>query len=227
MELLYSTLTSISLEEFTSKCSECFSAFRSTMRLQKQSENEEIVNPELQIPHGIPLNSYLYRHTFGQMKAGPWSDQEEKELIDVIYSGVQNNLEYISRDRSSISWGLLSLRIKGRTGYQCLNKYNDLRNKGLIQDISLIPTHITKFEKYCIPGLLPHTERALADSIDALLEDNQFISSIQISKMALELYYDPEHLATKAAIYDCIDHGIPYADENGEINSNVINLIPK
>jgi hypothetical protein len=38
-------------------------------------------------------------------------------------------------------WGLLSIKVPGRVGYQCANYYNKLRNKGLLKgdELKYIP----------------------------------------------------------------------------------------
>ena len=92
-------------------------------------------------------NSYYYRHLpQGEVQRnGPWTEQEKRLFIE-RYNQMQG-------DDGSVhgQWGLFSLAIPGRVGYQCSNFYRKLISTGEIKDRSYV------FDSY---GKLHHTSRS-------------------------------------------------------------------
>ena len=58
------------------------------------------------------------------------------------------------------------------------------------------------FEKFTQPALLPNQAIRLAEAIKSMIYDRKLVTPCNISKMAIELYNQPEHLAEKAAIIE-------------------------
>jgi len=164
-------------------------------------------------------NAFLYRNPPEgcSRKGGPWSDQETQHLIDVIHKGVENGADYMLP--YGAKWGLLSLNIPGRVGYQCQNKYEQLVRKDQIEEIEVQmfkASHpVTKFEIHSQPALLPYQEETLALYLDRMIEHNQNASTTKISVQAVRLYYEPLHLARKAIINKLIDEGKEYINLDG------------
>jgi len=156
----------------------------------------------------VNLNNYFYRNLPKNEthRLGVWSERETQCLIDSIYLGLDGKCDYITKDKN-IKWGLLSLNIPGRNGHQCEDKYKRLIGEGRMVDIKTIPDFHpeTSFTIYYQPALLPDEEYILVQSIEKLIENNQLVTSFQISAMAQRLYYEPEHLAKKACIYNQIN----------------------
>ena len=85
-----------------------------------------------------------------------------------------------------------------------------------IKTSSHISTNSSKvFLKHSQPALLPYQEENLVRAIDQLIADNQQVTSVRISMMAHRLFYEPLHLAQKAAIFSLIDEGEQIYDLSG------------
>jgi hypothetical protein len=76
-------------------------------------------------------NAYYYRFNKPGEKQtnGKWTDQEKENFI--------NRLEEFMLDPNKPQWGLFSMMIKGRVGYQCANFYRKLVQGGEIKDAYL------------------------------------------------------------------------------------------
>ncbi|KAL0490686.1 hypothetical protein AKO1_009659 [Acrasis kona] len=73
-------------------------------------------------------NSYYYRFNAPGEKQmhGHWSDSEKKLFLE--------RLKSFGLDSSKPQWGLFSMEIPGRVGYQCSNFYRSLISKGELKD---------------------------------------------------------------------------------------------
>lgn len=200
LESLYLSLTSVSYNDFRQKFSKKFNMIRHKQNLSEIQHQEMTGNTD----------SFLFYHlSESEMKIrGIWSEEETQKLVYTLETGVRDKLDYITPDKK-VHWGLLSLRIPGRNGDQCRKKYRQLLKAGKILDVKKMQTQEKNpaFAQYCQPALLAYQENALAAAIDELLEEEKLITPGKIAKMAIELYYEPEHLARKAAITSLIKKG--------------------
>ena len=71
----------------------------------------------------------------------------------------------------------------------------------------MIPDHVTGFQKYTQPALLAYQEEKLVNAIEQMLDNYEHVTSCKIAVMAIELFYEPIHLAQKAIINKCINEG--------------------
>ena len=69
-------------------------------------------------------NAYYYRfNDLGEEQhTGQWTQQEHDNFMDLIKDGVDYR------------WGILSIKVPGRVGYQCSNYYRLLIERGVIKD---------------------------------------------------------------------------------------------
>jgi hypothetical protein len=77
-------------------------------------------------------NAYYYRFNKpGEKQAhGKWTDQEKKIFL--------KKLQDCKLDPSKPQWGLFSMGMKGRVGYQCANFYRKLVQSGEINDATYL-----------------------------------------------------------------------------------------
>jgi len=215
MNSLYPTLTTEPLEVFINKCEQYFYLF--APRKNNIENKSKCCLSFLE----TNTNTFLYRNKpDGIVKHGAWSEEETQLLIDCIETGIKENLDYILPD-GHVRWGLLSLRISGRVGYQCCQKYKQLVKIGRIPEIQEMTGKINGFTRYCQPAFLPEQLNRLRDSIDTLIEYNELVCVNKIALMAIQLYYEPSHLAAKAAVFELIDQGIDPFDSTGACISDV------
>jgi hypothetical protein len=77
-------------------------------------------------------NAYLYRNLpLGvERRIGPWTDDEKQRFMDKLHE--------VRGDRTTVDgkWGLFSMAVPGRVGYQCSNFYRQLIAAGEIEDSS-------------------------------------------------------------------------------------------
>ena len=217
MNSLYPTLTSEPLDVFKNKCEEHFYLFRP----ENWAEPKRTFNLSF---FKTNTNAFLYRNKPDgnqNVKHGAWSEEETKLLIDCIEAGIKENLDYMLPN-GQVRWGLLSLRISGRVGYQCSQKYRQLVKIGRIPEIQeMVAANINGFTRYCQPAFLPYQLNRLRDAIDTSIEYRAHIGVNQIALMAIELYYEPSHLAAKAAVFELIGKGINPFDSTGACISDV------
>ena len=69
-------------------------------------------------------NAYYYRfNDLGEKQAtGAWTEKEHNHFLSLIKDGVDYR------------WGILSIKVPGRVGYQCSNYYRLLIEKGVLSD---------------------------------------------------------------------------------------------
>lgn len=88
--------------------------------IRRESFKQIIKNP----------NSFFYRNRppGDPQKFGPFTQQEEEQFIDRL-----NYFRHTLKVEDGL-WGLFSVPIKGRLGYQCSNFYRQLIKEGKVQD---------------------------------------------------------------------------------------------
>ena len=74
---------------------------------------------------------------------------------------------------------------------------------------------IAGFTKYCQPAFLPDQQKRLLEAIDTLIEFHEYIGVNKIALMTIELYYEPAHLAAKAAVFELLNQGVNPFDSTG------------
>ena len=74
------------------------------------------------------MNSYFYRFCLPneQFKTKEWTPEEKRQFLKVLQKYKDQN--------EPIQWGIFSLNIPGRVGYQCANFYRQLIKDGEISD---------------------------------------------------------------------------------------------
>jgi len=210
----------MTLEEFQQQCKAHFPQIRNSKKhLLKHDSPLKVMKVK-----PVNLNNLLYRELLPteQAKTGPWSDEETKELVTILETGVRERLDYITTN-NLVKWGYLSLLIPGRTGHQCRNKYEPLVKRNIITKIEDIPIeqYNSGFVHYSQTALLQYQEQKLIDEIDQILSTHQKVTSKFIAKMARKLFYDPMNLALKAAINIFIDQQQAFLDSDGNILEEV------
>ena len=223
MDSLYPSLTSVSLKEFISRYNEHFNSIRFEHDIFIEDRGSRISK----IHQITNRNTFFYRHLPENepKKLGPWSEEETEIFINELYQGAANkSCDFITPERT-VKWGLFSLGIPGRVGYQCFIRYLQLVKIGRIPEVHEMPRYQNvHFAKNYQPALLPYQIRNLVNSIDTLIENHQQVTSNQIALMAIELFYEPIHLAKKAAIAYLLCHGYNVMDSQGNYVEEVETL---
>ena len=76
----------------------------------------------------VAMNSYFYRNCLPneQFKTNKWTSEEKQQFLKVLKKYKDQN--------EPIKWGIFSIDIPGRVGYQCANFYRQLIKDGEISD---------------------------------------------------------------------------------------------
>jgi hypothetical protein len=115
-------------------------------------------------------NQYLYRNLLpGECaKHGRWTDEEKDHFI------VQLTLA-LSESPQLPKWGLFSMRIPGRTGYQCRHLYDTLVEAGVVEaQKSSRPPPIQPLSRYERNAL----ENPLKGAVDSITQEEIRVPAI-------------------------------------------------
>lgn len=135
---------------------------------------------------------------------GRWADCETRQLLFVLNVAVEeSSSQCLFNERKKIDWIFVAKHVPGRTPKSCQDKYYQLLENGLVQDIETkyeeqIPfPHLVKFYQR---AFLPKQEEQLHNKILNMLNDGQLITAKDISVLAIEQFYSPMNLALKSII---------------------------
>lgn len=190
--------------------------FCSNVKLVQEPIDFWIANED---EHTMNINHYFYRHKGpGQsIKYGKWSQEEEELFIKLINKSIQDGS--LSDDGS---WGIFSVKVPFRVGYQCYNKYVELLRKQLVPRLPE-KTHfeVSYKNRYAFSK---HQEEVISKEIQKRIENGEGISIRDCQKILHDCYYDPHVMAKRAAELMAIRDGIQMYDNDGQKTNEFLDL---
>ena len=182
--------------------------------------NKKAVHPKrpaknLKIEPTLPKKESKFQYTTSFImqaksiqKTHKYSYKRLKKELEHYNNGQYSDLKESSsqclfNERKKIDWIFVAKHVPGRTPKSCQDKYYQLLENGLVQDIETkyeeqIPfPHLVKFYQR---AFLPKQEEQLHNKILNMLNDGQLITAKDISVLAIEQFYSPMNLALKSII---------------------------
>lgn len=114
-------------------------------------------------------------------------------------------------ENGSINWEKVSHYVPGRSPKCCYDKYKQLlkcKQIEKIENIFSIEDSDVKFNKLIQKAFTPQQETELLDIILSRLENVELVTIIDVSILALKLFYSPVYLAIKAMIFSSLENHI-------------------
>lgn len=219
----------VPLEEFKNTLKFAFTKLKSNQNSQSRNpinsldDYKEITNQMADYLNTDPSttkNSVL--PGIEQMK-GIWNNIETQHLIYVLMK--KSYQKKIFFENGSINWEKVSHYVPGRSPKCCYDKYKQLlkcKQIDKIENIFSIEDSDVKFNKLIQKAFTPQQETELLDIILSRIENGELVTIIDVSILALKLFYSPVYLAIKAMIFSSLENHIWPFDEEGNalINEN-------
>lgn len=157
-------------------------------------------------------NNFLYNHKGpGQIiKNGKWSVEETELFKELINDGISNKT--ISKNGP---WGIFSLRMPYRTGYQCLMKYKQLKNKNILPELPEKCKIIKEYSSSNYRAFSKHQEEVIAEQISTMINEGIGLTMQNLKELFMNYFYDSHVMAARSAEIVSTHRGILMYDNDG------------